>query len=292
MIRYIVDSTCDLPEEMLTEHGILMVPLHVLLNGNDYLDKVNITTDEVFDAMRKGQVPKTSQTGPEDVSSIFQSCCDRGEDFIYLTISSALSGTYQLAKVILSEFMQKYPHIRMQVIDSKAGSMAIGLMALQAVQMIEAGYGFDDVVKQSVFMADHIEHVFTIADISWLVKGGRISKLQGMLGSILEVKPILEVKNGIINVIKKARGSQRALAMMVDTLLERISAFPGQIIGIAHSDNLPGVEKIKSLLIEKIGASTFIISKIGSVVGSHIGIGGLGLFFFNQKPEPYFNHGV
>jgi fatty acid-binding protein DegV len=113
-----------------------------------------------------------------------------------------------------------------------------------------------------------------------------------MLGSILEVKPILEVKNGIINVIKKARGSQRALALMVDTLLERIAAFPGQIIGIAHSDNMPGVEKIKSLLTEKIGASTFIISKIGSVLGSHIGIGGLGLFFFNQQPEPYFNHGA
>ncbi len=291
MIRFIVDSTCDLPEEMMKEHGILMVPLHVLLNGNDYRDKVDITPDEIFDAMRKGQLPKTSQVGPEDVSNIFQSCCDKGEDFIYLTISSALSGTYQLAKVILSDFMQKYPHIRMQVSDSKAGSMAIGLMALQAVQMIEAGYDFDAVVKQIAFMADHIEHVFTIADISWLVKGGRISKLQGMLGSILEVKPILEVKNGIINVIKKARGSQRALAMMVDTLLERISAFPGQIIGIAHSDNMNGVEKIKSLLTEKIGASTFIISKIGSVVGSHIGIGGLGLFFFNQKPEPYFNTG-
>jgi DegV family protein with EDD domain len=180
----------------------------------------------------------------------------------------------------------------MQVIDSKAGSVAIGLMALQAVQMIEAGYSFDEVVGQAAFMADHIEHVFTIADIGWLVKGGRISKFQGMLGSILEVKPILEVKNGIISVIKKARGSQRALALMVDTLLERIAAFPGQIIGIAHSDNMPGVDKIKSLLTEKIGASTFIISKIGSVLGSHIGIGGLGLFFFNQQPEPYFNHGA
>jgi fatty acid-binding protein DegV len=113
-----------------------------------------------------------------------------------------------------------------------------------------------------------------------------------MLGSILEVKPILEVKNGIISVFKKARGSQKALAMIVDTLLERISAFPGQVIGIAHSDNMPGVERIKGLLTEKIGASNFIISKIGSVLGSHLGIGGLGLFFFNQQPEPYFNHGA
>lgn len=292
MIRFIVDSTCDLPEDMMKEHGIIMVPLHVFLNGRDYRDKVDITPDEVFDAMRQGQVPKTSQVGPEDIDNIFQSCCDKGEDFIYLAFSSALSGTCQLAKVILADFVQKYPHIRMQVIDSKAGSVAVGLMALQAVQMIEAGYNFDAVVKQIAFIADHIEHVFTIADIGWLVKGGRVNKLQGMLGSILEIKPILDVKNGFINVIKKARGSQKAIVMMVDTLMERIATFPGQMIGIAHSDNLPGVEKLKCLLTEKIGASTFIISKIGSVLGSHIGIGGLGLFFFNQQPEPYFHPGA
>ena len=292
MIRCIVDSTCDLPEDTMERYGMLMVPLHVLLNGNDYRDKVEITADEVFSAMRQGQVPKTSQVGPDDVSNVFQSCCDRGEDFIYIAFSSALSGTYQLAKVILAEFQQKYPGLRMQVVDSKAGSVAVGLIALQAVQLIEAGYAFDEVVERITFMADHVEHVFTIADIGWLVKGGRISKLQGMLGSILEVKPILEVKNGIIGVIKKARGSQKALAMMVDTLIERVTAFPGQIIGIAHSDNLPGVERIKAMLTEKMGATTFIISKIGSVLGSHIGVGGLGLFFFNQRPEPYFHTGV
>ncbi len=292
MIKFIVDSTCDLPEELLAKYEIGMLPLHVLLNGNDYRDKLEITTDEIFAAMRQGQVPKTSQVGPEDVHQMYQSLCERGEDFIYLTFSSALSGTYQLAKVILAEYQQKYPHLRMQAIDSKSGSVAVGLIALQAVQMIQAGYSFDDVVKQITFLSDHVEHVFTIADIGWLVKGGRISKLQGVLGSILEVKPILEVRNGLVQIIKKARGSQKALAMMVETLLERIGAFPGQVIGIAHSDNQDGVEKLKKLLNEKIGATTFLVSKIGSVLGSHLGIEALGLFFFNQKPEPYFDAGM
>ena len=288
MIRFIVDSTCDLHEDIMDKYGILMIPLHVLLNGNDYRDRVEIEPDTVFEAMRQGIVPKTSQVGPEDVYKTFQGCCDRGEDFIYLAFSAGLSGTYQLSSVILAEFKQKYPHIRMQVIDSKSGSMAQGLIALQAVQMIKAGYGYDDVVRHILFMADHVEHVFTITDIGWLVKGGRLSRLQGVLGSILEVKPILEVKNGLIEVLKKARGGQKALALMAETLIERIAAFPEQIIGIAHSDNLPGVEKLKRILNEKIGATNFIISKIGSVLGSHIGIGGLGLFFFNQKPEPYY----
>jgi DegV family protein with EDD domain len=265
-----------------------MMPLHVLLNGNDYRDKVEITTDEVFSAMRSGVLPKTSQVSSYDIDRTFQACCDRGEDFIYLAFSDALSGTYQSAKVNLLKFQQRYPDRKMQVIDSKSGSMAIGLIALQAVKMIEKGYGFEAVTRHITYLTEYIEHVFTIADINWLVKGGRIGKLQGALGSILDVRPILDVKNGLVQVIHKTRGSQKALNIVVDTLIERIGPFSGQIIGIAHSDNLLGAENLKNLLAVKIGAKSFIINKIGSVLGSHLGIGGLGLFFFNQKPKPYF----
>lgn len=288
MIRLIVDSTCDLHPEHMEKYGILMLPLRVLLNGYDYRDKIEIEPEQVYEAMRQGIVPKTSQVSPEDVYQVFQGCCGRGEDFIYLAFSSKLSGTYQIARAVMDEFRQKYPNLRMQIVDSKAGSVATALMALQAVQMIEAGHAFGDIVKQLAFMADHAELIFTVSDIGWLVKGGRLGRFQGVLGSILEIKPILEMKNGLIGVFKKARGSQKALAMMAETLAERIAAFPGQVIGIAHSDNLQGVEKLKSILTEKTGATNFLVSKIGSVLGSHIGIGGLGLCFFSQKPEPYY----
>jgi DegV family protein with EDD domain len=288
MIRCIVDSTCDLPDEIMKQYGILMLPMRVLLNGNDLRDKVEITTEAIFSVMRQGTLPKTSQVNPDDMHAMFQGCCDRGEDFIYLAFSSALSGTYQVAKAILAEYQQKYPDLHMQVVDTKSGSVALGLIALQAVKLIEAGHGMDDVVRHILDMSEHVEHVFTIADIGWLVRGGRISKFQGVLGSVLDVRPILDVKNGLMEVIKKVRGGQRALNTVVDTLIERIGAFPGQIIGIAHSDDPVGAEKLKKLLAEKIGAASFIVCQIGSVLGSHLGIGGLGLFFFNEEPEPYF----
>ncbi len=287
MIRLIVDSTCDLPQEIMDRYGILMLPLHVLVNGTDYRDKVDITADEVFAAMRQGVVPKTAQVGPEDVYQVFQGCCDRGEDFVYLSFSAALSGTYQLAKAIMNEFEQKYTNLKMQMVDSKGGSIAIGLMALQGVKMIEDGHPFEAVVKNLAFLSEHVEHIFTIADIGWLVKGGRISKLQGVLGSILDIRPVLHVKNGLMEVIKKARGGQKALGLVVDTMLERIGAFPDQIIAISHSDNVPGVEKLKRMLTDKMGAQNFIISQIGSVLGTHLGINALGVFFFNQKPDVY-----
>ncbi|WP_282433361.1 DegV family protein [Desulfosporosinus sp. FKA] len=202
--------------------------------------------------------------------------CNRGEDFIYLAFSAALSGTYQLAETILLEFQSKYPDRNMQVIDSKSGSVAIGLIALQAAKMIEAGYGFEAVTRHISYLTEHIEHVFTIADIGWLVKGGRISKLQGMLGSLLDVRPILEVKNGLLHLSKKARGNQKALNLVSDTLTDRIEGFPEQIIGIAHSDNLPGAEDLKNLLAKRLDTNNFIIIKIWCVLGSHLGIGGLG----------------
>ncbi len=288
MIRFIVDSTCDLPAGVMEKYGILMLPLHVLLDEKDYRDKVDITTDEVFAAMHSGILPKTSQVSPADLYQTFHRCCEQGEDFIYLAFSSALSGTYQLAETVLSEIRFKYPERKMQVIDSKGGSVATGLIAWQAVQMIEARYEFEAITRHTIDLTEHVEHIFTIADINWLVKGGRIGKLQGILGSFLDIRPILDVKDGLMEVIKKARGSQQALNMVADIMAERIKAFPEQIIGIAHSDNLPGAEKLKDCLVKKIGAQNFIVSTIGSVLGSHLGIGGLGLFFFNQKPSPYF----
>lgn len=288
MIRLIVDSTCDLPEEIMKQHGILMLPLHVILNGKDYRDKVEISTDEVFAAMHSGVLPKTAQVSPADVYQTFRECCDREEDFIYLAFSAALSGTFQLAKAILAKFQAEYPNRNLQIIDSKSGSIAIGLIALQGAAMIKAGYSFAAISRHLAALTDYVEHVFTIADIDWLVKGGRIGKFQGMVGSLLDVRPILDVRNGLLQLLKKVRGRQKALNAVADILTERIGAFPAQIIGIAHSDNLPGAEELKNLLAEKIGAQYFVICKIGSVLGSHLGIGGLGLFFFNQEPDPYF----
>ena len=287
MIQLIVDSTCDLPDTDIRDYGIRVLPLHITLDGKEYRDKKDIQVDGVYEAMRKGVVPKTSQISYQDCLEMFEECCVRGCGLIYLAFSSALSGTYQVARQVLADCKEKYPDIPMEVLDTKSGSVASGLMALQAAKMIRAGHGFEAVCEQIRWMADHVEHLFTITDLKWLVKGGRIDKLQGMIGSLMNVKPILAVNNGAMEIIRKVRGRENALAALVEILTERINGFTDQVIGISHADDLQYAEALKKIIAEKYTANQFILCKIGGVLGSHLGIGGIGVFFFQKRPLCY-----
>lgn len=282
MVRIIVDSTCDLPDELLKKYKIEVLPLVVYLDDKEYLDKQTIKVDEVYAAMRKGIVPKTAQPYPATIISGFKQLCQKGQDFIYVAFSSALSGTYQTARAVLAELKKSYPNINMEVIDSKSGSTATGLIVLQLAKLIEQGYSFNKLLDHCKHLINHVEHIFSIDDLNWLVKGGRLSKAQGIVGNILSIKPILCVKNGTIEVMEKVRGRKRALNRIVDIVETRISNFFAQPIGISHADDLQTAEELMDMINTRFGQQNFIVNKIGSVLGSHLGIGGVGVFFFNS----------
>ncbi|NLP44720.1 MAG: DegV family protein, partial [Peptococcaceae bacterium] len=272
MIKIIVDSTCDLPQEILQEYDIKILPLNVLLNGVEYRDRVDIQVEEVYAQMKKGIVPKTSQVSPKEIHSMFTHHIKQATDFIYLAFSSALSGTHNLAKSIQEELTESNPNIKMAVVDSKGGSVATGLIVLQAARLARSGLDFANIIKQIDFMVKHVEHIFAISDLEWLIKGGRINRIVGKTGSILNIKPILDVQNGKMRVISAVRGQRKALRTVVDLVAERIKEFPDQIVGIAHADDLPAAEEVMEMLRTKIGASKFIVQKIGCVLGAHPGI--------------------
>ncbi|MGI5997658.1 MAG: DegV family protein [Lutispora sp.] len=287
MTRIIVDSTCDLPDELIERYDIRMLPLTVSINGKEYMDKVNIKVDEVYESMRKGICPKTSQPNPSDAYNLFKECVSKGEDFIFLSFSSKLSGTYQTICSIVEDLKKQYNNIKMEVIDTKSGSLATGLIALQASKLLQAGKSFDNVINAVKKMIQHVEHVFTITDLSWLTKGGRISKSQGIIGNMMNIKPILHVNDGVMEVIQKVRGKKKALKAILDIVEERMSKFPNQIIGISHADDIDTAKELQAMIQSGMGEAKVIVSKIGSVLGSHLGIGGVGVFFFNDKIESY-----
>ena len=286
MIKLIVDSTCDLPEEYIIKYDITVLSLKVLLEDKEFLDKKTISVDEVYDAMRKGVMPRTSQPSPEEIYNIFRDFAENGEDFIYLSFSQILSGTYQLAWAVLNEIKKLYPDRKMEIIDSKGGSTATGLIALWAVSWIKDNkLDYQQIVSKIKELVNSVEHIFTLSDLSWLIKGGRIGKAQGMLGNILNINPILQVNDGRMEIIHKVRGRKKALNMIIDLLEERTGNFTDQIIGISHADDLETAEELMRLIQTRTGFRRFIINKIGSVLGSHLGIGGVGIFFFNYNAE-------
>ncbi len=288
MIKLIVDSICDLPEEIFKEYDVEVLPLRVLINDKEYLDRENITIDEVYAEMRKGVLPRTSQVSPGNIYEIFDKNCEEGNDFIYLAFSSVLSGTCNLAKKIAEEFKEKYPERNIEVVDTKAGAIGIGVIAMQVLKLIESGVGFEKIIEDTYEMVGSIEHLFILEDLNWLMKGGRINKVQATLGTMLDLKPMLQVNNGYLEVIKKVRGKKKSINMLLDLVEERMNGFTDQIIGIGHADDEDIAKEVVKAIKERFGEDAkCVITKIGCVLGAHLGIGGVGVIFFNKKFDFY-----
>lgn len=288
MIQIIIDSTSDLPEDIIREYDMDMLPLRVFIEDKEFLDKITISVEEVYNAMRKGIYPMTSLPSPIRMYELFKKYASKGISFIYYSFSSKLSGTYQAARMVMEDLKKEFSHVKMEILDTKAGSIASGLIALQGAKMAKLETKFEDVVEISKENIKNIEHIFTIDDLSSLIKGGRIKRSHAIIGNALNIKPILDVRDGQIQLIKNIRGRKRALEELVDIVCERAKNFPNQIIGIAHADDLNTALKIKNMLAEKLGNDKdILIEKIGSVLGAHLGIGGVGVFFFNKKSKIY-----
>ncbi|MGM0438498.1 MAG: DegV family protein [Bacillota bacterium] len=280
--KIIVDSACDLPEKILNKYDIEVLPFNIHIGDKSYKDGLEITVDELYTALREEKNPKTSQISPEDVQKVFNKNAEAGNDLIYISFSSKMSGAYQLANWIADEVKSKYENINIDVLDSKAGSVATGIIAYKAALLLEKGKKREFIIEKINFWANHIEHIFMLDDLKTLVQGGRISKTQSFIGNILNIKPILYVNDGKIELLQKARGTKKAITKIIEFVKDKSYDLKKQLIGIAHADD-PEQAEILQEEIEKLGGEIFCIEKIGSVLGAHLGIGGIGVFFLNKK---------
>ena len=282
MTRLIIDSTTDIPKNFVEGHGILVLPLHVIIEDTEYLDGVTIRTNEVYDKMRSGILPRTAQISITDTLETFKACLDRGEDILYLAFSAKMSGTCQLAASLMEELRADYPDRRLLTLDSKGGSFATGLIAMETAKTLASGASFDEAVSRASYLIDHVEHVFCITDLLWMIRGGRISRTMGYTAAILSIKPVLDVDDGEMEVIQKVRGRRKALERVAEIVAERAAKCPDQVIGITHADDIETAVYMQELISRRLPKATFLIEQIGAVLGVHIGIGGVGVFFFNE----------
>lgn len=280
--RIVIDSTTDMPQSIIDDYGIVVLPLHVLIEGKEYLDGIDIQTNEVYDYMRQDIMPKTSQIEIPTTADKFRECLDRGEDLLYLAFSSKMSGTCQLVMGIMDELRASYPDRKMLTLDSRGGSFATGLITIETAKSAAAGDSFEQTEARARFLIDEVEHVFCITDLLWMIRGGRISKTLGYTASVLNIKPVLDVQDGEMEVIAKVRGRKKALNYVADIVAERAKECPRQTIGITHADDMETALYMQELLHERLPEADFLIEQIGAVLGVHIGIGGVGVFFFRH----------
>lgn len=281
-IKILADSACDLTEAYYNELDIDMLPLTVHLNEKEYKDGVEIAPKTVYEEMRNGAVPKTSQVSPQAFKTVFTSYAKAKQPLIYLAFSSELSGTYQTAKMMEQEVKEEYPDAVLHVIDTKCASIGYGLVVLRSARLAKEGASVKDIIDIATYHAEHMEHIFTVDDLTYLYRGGRVSRTAAFVGSLLRIKPLLHVEDGKLIPIEKIRGAKKVLNRMLEVMEERGTDFKNQTIGISHGDDLERAQMLADMIKQKFGAETIIVEMVGSVIGAHSGPGTIALFFLND----------
>ncbi|QPW48188.1 DegV family protein [Bacillus thuringiensis] len=282
-VKIITDSAADLPVELLQAYDIDLIPLRVYDEAEtEYLDGVTLESVTLLQKMREGAVYRTSLPSLETFQDKFVSYAKEGNPCIYLAFSSELSGTYQSSIVIKEEVKETYADLDLEIIDTKCASLGQGLVVLEAAKMAKDGASKEDILKRVAFLMNHMEHIFTVADLQYLVRGGRLSKVAGFIGGLLNIKPILNVEEGKLVPLEKVRGKKKVLSRIVDIMEERGKDLKDQTIGMTHGDDLETAEALKALITERFGCEVFIVNTIGAAIGAHTGPGVITLFFLNE----------
>ncbi|PEK42721.1 fatty acid-binding protein DegV [Bacillus toyonensis] len=282
-VKIITDSAADLPVELLQAYDIDLIPLRVYDEAEtEYLDGVTLESVTLLQKMREGAVYRTSLPSLETFQGKFVSYAKEGNPCIYLAFSSELSGTYQSSIVIKEEVKETYADLDLEIIDTKCASLGQGLVVLEAAKMAKDGASKEDILKRVAFLMNHMEHIFTVADLQYLVRGGRLSKVAGFIGGLLNIKPILNVEEGKLVPLEKVRGKKKVLGRIVDIMDERGKELKGQTIAMTHGDDLETAEALKALITERFGCEVFIVNTIGAAIGAHTGPGVITLFFLNE----------
>jgi DegV family protein with EDD domain len=281
-MRIFADSASDLPKSFFDKNDVALIPLHVLIDGKEYEDIVEIDSREVYKTIRNGGQPKTSQVSPEELLERWTELSKSGEEGIYIAFSSELSGTYNTAVMMRDQVKEENKDLNLLIIDSKCASLGYGLLIKEAVRLRNAGETMEEIEEKIRFMAEHMEHLFTVEDLDYMARGGRVSKASAFIGGLLNIKPLLHVEGGKLVPIEKHRGRKRVLRRIVELMDERGDNLSKQTIAISHGDDEAIALELKALVEEKFQPKNIEIHMIGSVIGAHAGPGTVSIFFLNK----------
>ena len=283
--QIITDSACDLPREMLRELNVVTVPLVVNFRGEARNDSVEDgQVKELYDAMRAGETASTSAVNPEGWRGVIEPELAAGKDALVMAFSSGLSTTYQSAVIAADELREKYPQQKVLVVDTCAAALGQGLLVWNTCKKRDAGMSLEELAAWVEYARDHTCHWFTVDDLMYLKRGGRVSAATAVLGTMLNIKPVLHVDNpGHLISMVKARGRKAAINTLVSKMGELQGDWDNSTVFICQADCMDDAEKLAALVKEKYGVQEAFIGNLGAVIGSHAGPGTLALFFMGNE---------
>ena len=287
MSNYVIhtDSACDLSQELLSEWGVVSAPLTFRFDGsNEVFDEKSMPIKDFYQKMREGGVAKTAATNTESFTEIFEKTLREGKDVLYLGFSSGLSATYNCARLAAQVLKSKYPERKIITVDTLMASAGTGLYIRLVLDKMEEGATIEEAQAFAEEIKLKVCAWFTVDDLVYLKRGGRVSAATALVGNMLGIKPILHVDNEghLINVAKARgrRGSINALAEKYGELAEKLDS---DKVFISHGDCDADAKILADILKTKYGATVTVTTYVGSVIGAHSGPGTLALFFIGKE---------
>ena len=281
--QIITDSCCDFPTELYRELKLDFVPLTVEFRGDTFDDRNDDSLKDMYDGLRTGEPARTSAVNPNRWSEAMEKALSNGQDVLVLAFSSGLSTTYQSAVIAAEELGEKYPDRTIRVVDTLCASMGQGLLVWHACKKRDEGLSLEELYQWVLDNRLHLCHWFTVDDLMYLKRGGRISAATALVGTMLQIKPVLHVddEGHLIN-MTKSRGRRAAIDSLVRKAQELGEGYDNSTMFISHGDCPEDAEYLAQQLKEKCGVKEVLISYVGAVIGSHSGPGTLALFFLGQ----------
>ena len=289
MSDYIImtDSSCDLPAALAEEMELSVLPLYVDVDGKkyvNYLDEREISFSEIYAKLRTKCPAKTSAVNVNDFMEPMEAALKAGRDVLYIGFSSGLSSTYDAGAMAARELTESYPERKIYTVDSLCASMGQGLLVYLAWQQKQLGRTIEEVRDYVEGNKLHLCHWFTIDDLMFLKRGGRISGATAVMGSMLSIKPIMHVDNdGHLIKVGTARGRKASLKALADQAEQLGVNLNGQTVFISHGDCLADANYLADIMRTRFGVKDVVISYVGPVIGAHSGPGTVAMFFLGRE---------
>ncbi len=285
--QIITDSTADLTSALIEELDVQVIPLCYMMEGKTYHNIPGggeMDDPTFYQKLRAGALSTTTQVNSEEFLQVFTPLLEAGKDVLYIAFSSGLSGTYQSAMLAREELKERFPDRRLEVFDSLCASMGEGLLVYYAAKLRSEGKSLDQVLSWLKENALHLCHWFTVDDLNHLKRGGRVSTATAVVGTILNIKPVLHVDNaGHLIPVAKVRGRKQSLDAIVKRMEETAINPAEQMVFISHGDCVEDARYVEQQIREKLGVQQVKIGFIGPVIGAHSGPGTVALFFLGKE---------
>ncbi len=285
--QIITDTNSDLPKKYVMEKKILQIPQYTLLEGITYEGAEGIDPVYFYEKMAKGVEPQSQAINPMVAEETFRKVLDLGKDILYISFASTLSGSYNTAMMVANNLSEEYTQATIKVVDSMSASLSEGLLVMKAIEMQEANRTLLEIEEWLEKYKFNVVTMFTVDDLHHLQRGGRISKTTAVVGSVINIKPILNLtKEGLIKPAGSVRGRKKSIHTLIDTMEEKMTeewVKYNSTVVIMHGNCIEDANKVAKMVKEKFNIKNIVINDINPSIGVHSGPGALVLSFFGTE---------